>query len=256
MARAYLEKRPGRADRFSAAPQGLPARKRAIKNSKSAARLALLRVGRHVGPRQIGGLRSLLSYLELGQWLRSQHPGTWPQVCADKYGLFAVVRDRVTGQAPLYLEFGVFEGLSMRWWSRHLRQPGATLVGFDSFEGLPEDWRPGITTGHFQTGKPPEIDDTRVSFQVGWFDQTLPRFVVPEHDQLILNVDSDLYSSAATVLRWAEPYLRPGALLLFDEFSNRDHEMRAFHELRAQSPHRFTPLAIANGGVRWLFEIT
>ena len=257
MAPAYLDERGHDAGRPGIAPRAAPGGRRALaKRSKAAARLALLRAGRHAGPRQLAALRSVLSYLELGHWLSSQHPGTWPQVLADKYGLFAVARGRVVGEAPLYLEFGVFEGLSMRWWSEHLSQPGATLVGFDSFEGLPEDWRPGRPSGHFQTGKPPEIADRRVSFQVGWFDQTLPRFVVPEHDQLILNVDSDLYSSAATVLRWAEPYLRPGTLLHFDEFSNRDHEMRAFNELRARSPFRFTPIAIASGGVRWLFELT
>jgi hypothetical protein len=37
----------------------------------------------------------------------------------------------------------------MRWWSRNLSEPGAKLVGFDSFEGLPEDWRSGVAAGHF-----------------------------------------------------------------------------------------------------------
>jgi hypothetical protein len=58
----------------------------------------------------------------------------------------------------------------MRWWSQHLSQPDATLVGFDRFEGLPEDWRQGRESGRFKTGKPPRIDDSRVSFQIGWFE--------------------------------------------------------------------------------------
>jgi hypothetical protein len=217
-------------------------------------RLALLRAGRRVGPSQLAYLRSVLSYLELGQWLKSQHAHSQPEVVATKLELFEVARQRIVGHAPLYLEFGVFEGRSIRWWSDNLSQPDATLVGFDSFEGLPEDWRPGIGSGHFKTGKPPEIDDKRVSFQVGWFDETLPRFIVPDNDQIILNVDCDLYSSAATVLHWAEPYLRPGTLIYFDEFSDRDHEMRAFYELHARSEYHFRPIAIATGGSRWLFE--
>jgi hypothetical protein len=144
----------------------------------------------------------------------------------------------------------------MRWWSEHLTAPGARLVGFDSFEGLPEDWRPGLGTGHFSTGSIPQIDDARVSFEVGWFDDTLPKFDVPEHDQLIVNVDSDLYSSAVTVLGWVEQLLRPGSLMYFDEFPDRDHEMRAFAELRARSPLTFTPLGIAHGGIHWLFEVS
>ena len=91
-------------------------------------------------------------------------------------------------------------------------------------------------------------------FQVGWFDETLPSFAVPEHDQLMVNIDSDLYSSACTVLRWVAPYLRPGTLVYFDEFADRDHEMKAFYELCARSSLRFKPVAIANGGSNWLFE--
>jgi hypothetical protein len=95
-----------------------------------------------------------------------------------------------------------------------------------------------------------------VSFQVGWFDDTLPEFRVPDHDQLIINIDSDLYSSAVTVLQWAEPYFQPGTLIYFDEFADRDHEMRAFNELKARSPHDFQPVGVAHGGLHWLFEVT
>jgi hypothetical protein len=221
---------------------------------KTAVRLALLRAGRRAAPKHLANLRNVLSYLELGQWLASEHPGAQLQVVDDEFALFEIARRRIVGQAPLYLEFGVFEGRSMRWWARHLGQPGARLVGFDSFEGLPENWRPGIGAGHFQTGEPPKIDDSRVSFEVGWFDDTLPKFTVPDHDQMILNVDSDLYSSASTVLHWAEPYLRPGTLIYFDEFPDRDHEMKAFSELRARSGLKFVPVGIAHGGVHWLFE--
>jgi hypothetical protein len=204
--------------------------------------------------KQLANLRSVLSYLEIGRSILTPDTAE-PAVVADEFALFDIALRKVTGARPLYLEFGVFEGRSMRWWSRNLRQPEANLVGFDSFEGLPEDWRPGLDAGHFSTGKPPEIDDPRVSFRVGWFDETLPGFTPPEHDQLIVNVDSDLYSSAVTVLSWAEPYLRPGSLIYFDEFPDRDHELRAFNELKARSSLRFVPLGLAHGGIHWLFEV-
>src|SRR5690349_1873786 len=98
----------------------------------------------------------------------------------------------------------------MRWWLQHLRHIDARLIGFDSFDCLPENWRPGLGTGHFANEKPPEIDDDRVSFAVGWFDDTLPKFETPEHDQRIINLDPDVYSSAVTALTWAEPYLKAG----------------------------------------------
>jgi hypothetical protein len=221
-----------------------------------AVRLALLRIGGHVTPMKLESLRFVLGYLELGRWLHSEHPGATLERSADKFALFEIARRHVTGQEPLYLEFGVFRGRSMRWWSSHLSQPGANLVGFDSFEGLPEDWRDQVRSGHFKTGGPPQIDDSRVSFQVGWFKDSLPHFSVPEHDQLIINVDCDLYSSAITVLRWAEPYMRPGTLIYFDEFCDRDHEMRAFREWGAQLPNQISPIGFAEGGVSWLFEVT
>jgi Methyltransferase domain len=223
---------------------------------KSIGHRAFLNAGRRATPMQLASLRSMLTYLELGHWLASEHPQARPLMVNYDFALFEVAHRHIVGRAPLYLEFGVWEGRSMRWWSRNLTQPDATLVGFDSFEGLPEDWRPGYAAGQFRTGKPPHIDDSRVSFQVGWFDETLPRFEVPDHDQMIINVDSDLYSSAATVLGWAEPYLRPGTLIYFDEFCDRDHEVRAFNDFRAKSQHHFEPLGIARGGTNWLFEVS
>ncbi len=221
---------------------------------KVRARLLLLKLGRHTTEARLANIRSVHSYLELGHWLANDADGTQPEVVADDEALFSLALEQIHGERPLYLEFGVFEGRSMRWWSRNLHQPGARLVGFDSFEGLPTDWRPGLEKGAFATAGPPQINDDRVSFQVGWFDETLPRFEIPEHDQLIINIDSDLYSSAVTVLEWAEPYIMAGTLIYFDEFPDRDHEMRAFREFIATRRHQLQPVAFAQGGVHWLFR--
>lgn len=226
-----------------------------VTDPMSQARMSFLRAGRRATPKLLANARSALSYMELGHWLAADFPDIRLQVAEDDFGLFEIARRRISGQAPLYLEFGVFEGRTLRWWAGHLSQPGGRLVGFDSFRGLPEDWRPGIGAGHFTTGGPPQIDDSRVSFQVGWFDDTLPGFDPPEHDQLIVNVDCDLYSSAATVLTWLEPHLQPGTLLYFDELPDRDHEMRAFFELRGRSSLTFRPVGVGHGGMHWLFEV-
>lgn len=223
---------------------------------KEYVRLTLLKCGRFATMKQLAQIRSVQSYLELGYWLERDSSGKPPKNLRDDESLFRLAISKITGNAPLYLEFGVFEGRSMRWWSEHLAQPSARLIGFDSFEGLPTDWRPGLEAGAFATDGPPQIDDPRVSFEVGWFEETLRNFAVPNHDQLIINVDSDLYSSAATVLRWAEPYLTDGTLIYFDEFPDRDHEMRAFMELAERSEWKFTPLAFGGGGTHWLFEVT
>jgi hypothetical protein len=228
----------------------------ALVEAKSAVRRTLMRTGRKLTDKQLANLRSVLSYLEIGHSILPPPTGTPAKRVETDFDLFELALSRVRGARPLYLEFGVFEGRSLRWWSDHLLQPGARFVGFDSFKGLPEDWRPGLGTGHFATGSPPDLEDPRVSFQVGWFDETVPAFEPPEHDQLIINVDSDLYSSAVTVLTWAEPHLRPGTLLYFDEFPDRDHEMRAFTELTRRSKLTFVPLGFARGGIHWLFEVS
>lgn len=173
----------------------------------------------------------------------------------DRFGVFAEAARHVRGSAPLYLEFGVFEGETIRWWAGNLRQPAARFVGFDSFEGLPEAWRPGFAVGQFGTQGPPVVTDPRVSFVAGWFSDTLPLFDVPGHDQLIINVDSDLYSSARTVLDWVVPMLVPGSLLYFDELADRDHELRALKETLATQTLKLRPLAAGGGGAHFLFEV-
>lgn len=50
-----------------------------------------------------------------------------------------------------------------------------------------------------------------MSFVAGWLDDTVPSFRPPVHDQLIVNVDRDLSSSACMVLTWARPHLTSGS---------------------------------------------
>ena len=160
----------------------------------------------------------------------------------DRWGVFDVVASRIHDKRVLYLEFGVYQGDSMRYWSNKLRHPEARLHGFDSFEGLPEAWGP-YNKGHFNAcGPVPDLSDPRVEFFKGWFDQVLPNYVVPEHDILVVVIDADLYSSTLYALRWLRPYIRPGTLIYFDEMSQVDHEPKAFDEFMKESSLRFKPV--------------
>ena len=129
-----------------------------------------------------------------------------------------------------FLEFGVFQGASLKTWSTLNHNPETRYWGFDSFEGLPEDWHAGKEKGTFSTfGKAPSIDDSRVQLVVGWFQDTLPSFLAsykPRH-RLVVHNDSDLYSSTLYCLTIMNSVLRSGTIVIFDDFYDSMHQYRA-----------------------------
>ncbi|MGH9430396.1 MAG: TylF/MycF/NovP-related O-methyltransferase [Terriglobia bacterium] len=175
-------------------------------------------------------LDGAVNYLCVGSWTRRRGL-TAPRFINDRQGIFEAAAEEIGDQEVLYLEFGVFRGESMRIWSRLLRNPKSMLHGFDSFEGLPEVWGPLFGQGEFSAnGRVPEIEDPRVAFFKGWFEETLSRYTVPCHERLFVNIDCDVYSSTRTVLHFLRPHLSPGTYLYFDEFHHREHELKAFDE--------------------------
>jgi hypothetical protein len=132
----------------------------------------------------------------------------------------------------LFLEFGVFSGRSLN----HLagRMPEQKWFGFDSFEGLPEDWRPGFPKGAFARAIP-EMQPN-VELIVGWFDQTLPAFLREHNEDAVafLHVDCDLYSSTRTIFGELSRKIGPGTIIVFDEYYNYPGweigEFQAFQE--------------------------
>jgi predicted O-methyltransferase YrrM len=131
----------------------------------------------------------------------------------------------------LILEFGVFMGASINHLAKLTDQ---TIYGFDSFEGLPEDWEDGLKKGLFAVPKLPKVA-RNVTLIKGWFNETLPEFLKLNPGPVgLLHVDSDLYSSAKTVLTLLEPRLKAGSVIVFDEYFNypgwQEGEFKAFME--------------------------
>jgi hypothetical protein len=158
--------------------------------------------------------------------------------------LFDLVGSQIGLSEVLYLEFGVFEGAATRYWSKLLRNPNSKLHGFDSFEGLPQDWLPHRPKGHFSLqGQTPQIDDPRVRFFKGWFERTLPDYALPSHEVLVLNFDADLYSPTIFVLNVLETAIIAGTYLYFDEFNHQFHELRAFDEFIKRTGMKFKLIA-------------
>lgn len=218
-------------------------------------RRLLVSVGARCPLRLLSGIDGALSYLCVGHWL-SERGLTVERFEPDKWSIFRRAANEICLEMVLYLEFGVFQGESVRFWSRLLKNPASKLQGFDSFEGLPEDWSLLVRKGEFSVeGRIPRVDDPRVSFFKGWFEETLQHYVVPPHGRLFVNIDSDLYSSAKTVLRCLRPHMVTGDYVYFDEFHHREHELKAFDEFLSETKMEFRIAAADKHMEHVLFQI-
>lgn len=143
------------------------------------------------------------------------------------------------------LEFGVATGTTLGIIAHEVSED-RYVVGFDSFEGLPEAWRTGFPAGSY--AQPPPLYVSGAEIVVGHFADTLPAFLL-EHDEPIafMHLDADLYSSTRTVLDLVGDRLPAGAVLVFDEYFNypgwRRHEHLAFRELIDRTGRGFDYLA-------------
>ncbi|OFX90090.1 MAG: hypothetical protein A2W99_17340 [Bacteroidetes bacterium GWF2_33_16] len=131
-----------------------------------------------------------------------------------------------------YLEFGVSNGNSFRWWINRIKNTEAKFYGFDTFTGLPEAWGP-FNAGDMGNGnEPPKIDDNRHEFHQGLFQQTLIPFLhnYKSNKRKVIHMDADIYSATLYVLTLITPYLKAGDIIFFDEFSVPLHEFKALKE--------------------------
>ncbi len=152
----------------------------------------------------------------------------------------------------LWMEFGVFTGRSLEQFSRK----APIIYGFDGFSGLPEHWDSnnpkncyslgGKIPAGYIVGPNHSMFDSRhptniapwpenVRLVQGFFDDTLPKFLEKtEGDAAFIHIDSDLYSSAKTVLTNLKSRIKKGTVILFDEILGYEdyklHEIKAFAE--------------------------
>lgn len=177
-----------------------------------------------------------LAYLpKLREW-QSEHTEDH-KIFKKRYGLYEYVNSEIIKEVPIdYLEFGVYKGRSIKYWSEKNGNPGSKFYGFDTFEGLPEKWPGFISTidkNHFSTdGILPHTEDKRVSFIKGLFQETLKSFISDNqfHNRLVINMDADLYSSTLYVLTNLDEFMVPGTIIFFDEFSSVLSEFRALED--------------------------
>lgn len=132
-----------------------------------------------------------------------------------------------------YVEFGVAQGHSFRWWMKNNAHPESKFTGFDTFTGLPEDWNFLFKKGSMaDKGRIPEVEDKRAALKAGLFQDTLPGFLNEfcTDKRNVIHMDADLYTSTLYVLTSIAPYLKNNDIILFDEFFVPTGEFKAFTE--------------------------
>jgi hypothetical protein len=168
----------------------------------------------------------------------------------DRYSVFDLAIRQMPKQG-LVVEFGVFNGRSINYIAKRI---GARQIsGFDSFEGLAEDWEgTGASKGHFGRGGVMPKVVNNVTLVKGWFDKTLPGYLEKNPGPVAFaHLDADTYESTKFVLDQLAPRFEVGTVLQFDEYLGypgwRLGEFKALAELCAERGIKYKYL-----GVGWL----
>tara|TARA_B110000211_G_scaffold10883_1_gene11477 strand:- start:1013 stop:1729 length:717 start_codon:yes stop_codon:yes gene_type:complete len=147
----------------------------------------------------------------------------------------------------IFLEFGVYTGGSINLFSKQLKTINANISGFDTFEGLTEDW---LTHVFFPKGslslnsKLPKVEKN-VRLIKGKIQDTLSSFLDENSKKKIMfaHMDMDTYSSTKYALTKIKPFLRKGSVILFDELYGypnwQQEEYKAFTEVFNENEYKF-----------------
>jgi predicted O-methyltransferase YrrM len=162
----------------------------------------------------------------------------------DKRHMYSYAARNITLDGHI-AEFGVYDGYSINTMSDYI--PNKTLIGFDSFEGMPEDWYV-FQQGDWKIDIP--IVNKNVKLVVGYFEDTLDQWIADNPgDFAFINIDCDTYNSTKFVLDTIGPdRIKPGTVILFDEYFGypgwRNHEFKAWKEFYEKHHIRYEYLAI------------
>lgn len=167
------------------------------------------------------------------------------------YGLLEFILHNHLGTG-IAVEFGVGEGTSTALIAEHL-----TVIGFDSFEGLPEDWREGYPKGSFACEEP-IVDNAH--FITGLFENTLEDWGSWENIEKValVHIDCDLYSSTKTVFdHLGTKILTDKPVIVFDEWHGYEgcekYEQRAWKEFAERTGVEWRVLG--HGHQQWGIKI-
>ena len=166
-----------------------------------------------------------------------------PTIHFNRWALYDHAISLAPRSRPFY-EFGVWMGDSFKY----LVPKFSEGFGFDTFQGLPEDWGVVPKGAYSSMGRVPEIQNSQ--FFIGEFEKTLPVFFSERREKAgLINFDADLYSSTITALNNAKPIIDDQTIIVFDEFIVNSHwendEYRAFLEFCDANGYAFKVDAVS-----------
>ena len=166
-----------------------------------------------------------------------------------RYNLYDFVYTSGHGKGAInFFEFGVRGGDSFKWWVNKNQETETRFYGFDTFTGLPEDWLNFKAGAMSEEGNFPDIKDPRVKFIKGLFQETLSDFLkqFDNTKKNVIHLDADLYTSTLYVLTVMDGYLKPGDIIMFDDFGVPSHEFLAFSNYTAAYQRDLELIGAAN----------
>jgi O-methyltransferase len=196
----------------------------------------------------LGIFQKLICLSRFSTWKNQRHPYFILQHYTNRFRLYSQLIKVENLRSVCYLEFGVYQGTSMRWWLNEIIDSDSLFFGFDTFEGLPSDWGTKQKGSYSNNGTVPTITDARCTLIKGLFQETLFEFVRTHElkKRIIIHFDADLYSSTLFCLFTIAPLLKKGDLLIFDEFDSTTHEFRALVDFQHAFPMTLSLIGESN----------
>lgn len=186
------------------------------------------------------GFSANLLYLsKMSAWINKNRkieyndfPSKWDYKKRYPFYTWVMEKEKLANIPVNYMEFGVANGESFRWFLNANKDAGSSFHGFDTFTGLPEDFGVYKKGALSSNNEMPQIDDRRGQFYQGLFQQTLPGFLSKFHNNRrnIIMLDADIYSATLYVLTSLAPFLKKDDIIFFDEFAVPTHEFKAFQD--------------------------
>jgi len=197
---------------------------------------------------------NLVYITRLSKWARDnkavEYNDFWSKWSYDKrYPMYQRILEKEGLYGPVnYIEFGVAGGHSFEWFMTQNKDPESRFYGFDTFDGLPEDWGPFKKGSFSNNNKMPLIKDGRGKFYKGLFQQTVPGFLseFSNNRRNIIMLDADLWSATLYALATLAPFLKKGDIIFFDEFVVPTHEFKAFNDFTSSFYFNLQLIAAAN----------